>query len=152
MTNIITWDERLVVDEGMIDDDHKLLIEIVNEFILIRKHFRTAQQARDIIERLGKYASFHFRREEELQQQIGFPTANDHAQVHYNLEEQLKDIQRMVGNSTGQELAMVSAEAARLIYYWLVEHILKHDLKMREYVTKMNIASKGKERMRDIVH
>ena len=47
---------------------------------------------------------------------------------------------------------MVSAEAAGFIYYWLVEHIIKHDLKMREYVDKMKVASEGVEKIREVAN
>ncbi len=142
MDKIIEWSDALAIDNGIIDNDHRYLIKLFNEFTLMSHKFLNPVQALEFIDRLYDYACVHFRREERLQKQIGFPTAAEHKLAHEELESNLAKIRNMIGHPEGGDLDLISEKASALLRKWLVTHIMKHDLAMRDYAEKINTASK----------
>ena len=65
----IEWSDRISVDGGVIDADHKHLIMISNLFLTSGSD--TSHEALcEIIDDLEHYATAHFRREEDIQHAI----------------------------------------------------------------------------------
>ncbi len=140
---IIQWSSDLVIDNGIIDSDHQYLIKLSNEFILIEKELKSPGQAHDLINNLHEYASVHFRREERLQELIGFPSGALHMQEHRELESSLTDIKKLLRDPQNCNLGLISAKVAELLSEWLIVHILEHDIAMRDHADKIKEASKS---------
>ncbi len=147
---IIQWSDNLVIDNGIIDSDHRYLMKLSNEFIQIEKELKSPGQAHDLINNLHEYAAVHFRREEKLQELIGFPSSATHMQEHRDLESSLGDIKKLLRDPQNCDLAMISAEIAGLLSEWLVVHILEHDIAMRDHAGKIRQASKNMPDIGDI--
>ena len=58
----IAWRPQISVDNGVIDDDHRTLIEIINAFINL-KYDREILKFKKVLMKLDEYAKFHFERE-----------------------------------------------------------------------------------------
>ncbi len=147
---IIQWSSDLVIDNGIIDSDHRYLMKLSNEFILIEEELKSPGQAHDLINNLHEYASVHFRREEKLQELIGFPSSAAHMQEHRDLESALNDIKKLLRDPQNCDLAEISAKIANLLSEWLVVHILEHDIAMRDHADKIKQASKNMPVIDDI--
>jgi len=60
----IQWREKMTIDDGVIDQDHRHLIDIINRFENAAKDGLTLSEGLEILFALKFYASTHFKREE----------------------------------------------------------------------------------------
>ena len=78
---LMTWTDKLSVGVGVIDEDHKKLVGMVNELYDAMQ----AGQGRDslgrILNGLVQYTKFHFAREEKCFAQTGYPAAVPHISI-----------------------------------------------------------------------
>lgn len=127
----IEWRQAMSVDGGVIDDDHRRLIGIVNSF---ERAHSTMWDLTTVLEDLKAYAIKHFRREEELQRQMGFPGAEVHHQEHKRLLHRLDQIAAEFGKGSSDDLSKLIAHTSELLNDWLIAHIISCDLKMKPYL------------------
>jgi len=134
----IQWRQEMAIDDSVIDEDHKLLIEIVNTFEVALSRKLAPATVDQGLKLLKHYALEHFRREEELQRSVQFPFADAHAREHRDLVKKLGSIiaHRTAAHSR-VDIADVTREILDLLKEWLVSHILQTDLRMRPYVAQM---------------
>lgn len=131
---------KLSIDNGVIDDDHRHLVELINNFII-----GTAENVDNVylvktLSALSEYTVNHFAREETLQKSVGFPFANAHHQAHQNLISTLGGFQNILNSRT--DVANVRAELCAMLKSWLLDHVGEQDARMRPYVEEMRGPSK----------
>lgn len=135
---MITWRDKMSIDDGgVIDQDHKHLIEIINRFEKMAADGLDKDEATEILYALKFYTETHFGREEQLQNLIDFPYATAHHREHEELVKTLEDVIVHLKESDEADIASVHAEISTLLRDWLIGHILNSDLKMRMYVSHM---------------
>lgn len=134
----IQWRKEMTVDESVIDEDHKLLIEIVNTFEAALNRKLSTETIDQGLKLLKHYAVEHFRREEELQRAVQYPFLDAHCREHRDLVKKLDAIvaHRRAASSRA-DIADLAKEIVTLVKEWLVSHILQTDLRMRPYVAQM---------------
>jgi hemerythrin len=131
---MITWSDDLVIDNGLIDDQHKMAIYIINRFIEMRRHFRSPAQAIEILDTLKTLTKYHFAYEEEVQRKINYPLCDQHSKMHVKLDNQLDRIIVNLKKTNGENLTEISMETGKYLKRWLVSHILVHDMDMKPYI------------------
>lgn len=125
----ITWDDALVIDGSQIDFQHRQLVEAMGDL-------EDALQARDAarianaMPFLRLYAKDHFADEERVLALIGWPTLDEHRQLHQGFSRRLDDLESTV--SRGEHAA--GAELLRFLARWLVGHIRGSD---REFAAEV---------------
>jgi len=134
----IIWREKMAVDDGIIDQDHKHLIDIINRFENTVKEGLSLEAALEILYALKFYASTHFQREEKLQTLIEFPFCDAHKKEHQELLETLDTIISEVKFSNDESHKKTARDTALLLRDWLVDHILHNDLRMRPFVDALH--------------
>jgi hemerythrin len=77
------------IDNGLIDNAHKCLINIVNDLDVIHADAGMPRQVTTILDRLNQYAQSHFQREERLQQAVGYKLSEAHHHRHRALTHEL---------------------------------------------------------------
>jgi len=130
----ISWRDKMSVDDGIIDQDHKHLIDIINQFENTAKDGLSLDEALEILYALKFYATTHFQREEQLQMMIEFPFRDAHKKEHQGLLETLAKIISEVKYSSDESHEKIARDTAVLLREWLVDHILQSDLSMRPFV------------------
>ena len=132
----VQWRRELSIDGGPIDDDHRHLLEIVNRF----EQEGAAGDRKALLNTLADlryYAREHFRREEQLQEDIHYPKRFQHRLEHQELAERLNTvIGHFEGAMTEPQLVEVSWETVDLLRHWLIDHMIKADLQFRPYVLR----------------
>lgn len=135
---MIKWRKKMSIDDGgVIDQDHKHLLEIINRFVQIAGDGLNKDEASEILYALKFYTQTHFGREEQLQNLISFPYADAHHHEHENLIKKLEAAIQHLKDSDADQQGQVHREIAEMLNDWLVNHILQSDLKMRMYVDVM---------------
>lgn len=135
---MINWRDKMSIDDGgVIDQDHKHLIDIINRFEGLAADGLSRDDAAQILHALKFYTQTHFGREEQLQNLIDYPYAATHHDEHQALIGKLDDVIAHLNGCADGDLADVHREIAAMLHDWLVDHILTNDLRMRVYLDHM---------------
>ena len=135
---MITWRDKMSINNGgVIDQDHKHLIEIINRFGEIAADGLDKEEAAEILYALKFYTQTHFGREEQLQNLVLFPYADARHHEHVNLIKTLDTAIQHFKESDGEQQERLHVEIQEMLHDWLINHILFNDLKMQMYVDAM---------------
>jgi len=123
---LIAWNEELSVGIALLDEEHKQLVSLLNEFYDAVEAGEAKDVLGNILDRLIQYARFHFESEEQLLQQSGYADYAAHKKLHEDLTRQLLRAQEKCKNGA---TAALSAEIMLFFKNWLLNHILGTDKK-----------------------
>jgi hemerythrin-like metal-binding protein len=121
-TRLVTWQDKYALGLDEIDEQHKMLFDIMNDIWDVIVHNTKARSIMDSLEELERYTIKHFTEEEIFMRDIEYPNFDAHIALHriftqHIAEEKIK-VQR------GQT---VSLELLHFLRDWLVNHILVED-------------------------
>lgn len=133
---LISWKDSFAIDHGVIDDDHRFLIAAINSLIDEIGRHAVIEAFLPQVLRLRAFAELHFRREERLQEQCGFPGQAGHRAEHQRLLSQL-DLVVETLRSAPQGTAPVDTPQLRSFFFrWILGHILEEDIKMKSFLAQ----------------
>lgn len=140
----IAWREELSIDHGVIDEDHRNLVAIINEF---EHHVMEGSKEGNqidfdrlhkILVELHQYTEGHFQREEEIQIRILYPYHDAHKHEHADLVAHFKQmVQRFQSLHKGPEAARFVRDMAEFLKGWLINHIIHSDRRMKPYIDRV---------------
>jgi len=130
-TGKIVWTDDMSVGNKTLDDDHKILIQALNDFIEALENDDGVFVTDGIFSVLVDYTNYHFAREERLLAACGYPDLASHIETHVTLKDQLIDCRRRYMLNANAEL---EAEISEFLHNWLQKHILVSDLDYRETI------------------
>jgi hemerythrin-like metal-binding protein len=94
---------------------------------------------RTVLGRLHSLAHDHFTREERLQKAAGYDGFEENRRDHQRITKQLSQIiSRYEEGSLGQS-PVAAQELLEFLHDWLINHIIKIDLKMRGHQFPSNV-------------
>ncbi len=133
MTDKVVWTDDMSVGCTQLDNDHKVLIQALNDFIDAIENDEGVFVTDGIFSVLLDYTNYHFTREEAIMGACGYADLERHIKTHGELKEQLLDARRryMLNPSTDLE-----EEIRDFLYSWLQTHILIRDMDYKEAVEK----------------
>lgn len=140
---LIVWKEEFVVDRGVIDEDHKFLIENLNGILQKLNTHAPAGIVHEMAGCVRNFAALHFLREERLQEQAGYPGLAEHRDEHRQL---LADFDRFLAQFAAlpEDAAVADVgEAKKFIYRWILGHILRNDGKLAPYLAKLDTSKEA---------
>jgi len=117
------WTDDLSVKIPTIDDQHKKLIGMINDFYDSFKSGRNKEQLVELVIGLKDYTSYHFSTEEGLLTQHGYPGFGSHKEQHVAFVEKVNDFQQRMESGK----LVVSLEVTNFLKDWLSNHIKKTD-------------------------
>jgi len=115
------WTEQFNVGIEVIDQQHRQLVEYVNQLDAARSNGFAPKEIGKLINQLVDHTIFHFGFEEGLQEKIGYPYLKAHQKLHVMFAKHVSDIQ--VRYTNGED---ISHDIDSLLVTWLLDH-LKHD-------------------------
>jgi hemerythrin len=132
--NILIWEDAYSVENEEIDNQHKIMFEIINTLIKSIQSNPTKEDVTDIINRLVEYKKEHFATEEKYFKQYNYVDSQKHIDAHSLFSENLQKLSIKYENDP----VMLAYELVELLEDWLIDHILKMD---HEYIScfKANI-------------
>ena len=140
MPDFIEWSDELSVGVDEIDNQHKVLVNMINE-LNTAVHGGWGKEARkEVIDKLIEYTKVHFATEESLMSITAYPKSNNHKEQHGNLISMVKEHIKRYENDANSS----SYDLIFFLKSWLVEHIMKDDKILGEYLVKKG--SMGKEK------
>jgi hemerythrin-like metal-binding protein len=138
----IHWTERISVGVKDIDDQHKHLIGIANKLIRALHSGLADKMVAPIIRSLREYTVYHFRDEEKFMRDMGFPHLAEHHREHQALTARVKEYQ----DALYRKQDIRPTEIRDFIKDWLINHILRSDGRIADFVREEGKSDRNAER------
>lgn len=161
----IQWRDEMAIDHGLIDNDHKYLISIMNEFCETDPGDGSPDHLVSILSKLNSYTTIHFRREEALQRAAHYSYVDAHHHEHgdllralYGINQSLFSLNAPVAEdpedidmppgapdpaTPAGRVFRAHRRVAKFLHHWLIDHIIKSDLRMKPYAEAMAPTARG---------
>ncbi len=116
---LLSWCDKFSVQVGQFDEEHKQLIQFVNQLHDAMKMGQGKQVIGDVLSGLISYTQNHFAAEERLMKAHGFPGYEKHKKEHNQLTMSVLDLQKgyMAGSTP------LSQSVMGFLKDWLTNHI-----------------------------
>jgi len=125
----ITWSESLSVKIESIDDQHKKLIEMINDFYENISKRTNNENIIVLIDGMKKYTIEHFSYEERYMKQFGYPEYEQHKQEHDNFIARVTVLEEKFKKGT----IILSYEITSFLKDWIKYHIQNSDMKYTSF-------------------
>lgn len=129
----LEWVAEYSIGNKMIDEQHKVLFSVINEFFAET----SKESVQTVFLQLSEYIKEHFRAEEALLKEIGYPRLSGHIKKHRALVNKFQEIQQRLSAYKIDEHHKI----ALFLYNWLAKHILAEDMDYKSFALKNNTLS-----------
>ncbi len=137
---IVSWSDEWATGVAEIDNDHRHLVELIQKLFHSMMTEKGTAFINNIFIELIEYTKTHFDREEAVFERFGFDELDHHKILHKQLiDEVVKKGQHILREGSKQDL---SFELLNFLKDWLVNHIIREDLKFKTYLIEHNIQVK----------
>lgn len=133
---MIVWRDAMSVGAPALDADHKRMIDMINqtEQWIGQDNWR---QVATITSELLRYVDEHFRREEAVLAATRYPGFELHRKGHEALSAKARLLhEKFKAAQLEEDLKTCSQVLIRVLTDWLVNHILKEDMKFKPFIPK----------------
>ncbi len=131
----LAWDDSLSVHVAKIDEQHKVLVGLVNELDDSIRQGRDRKVVGSVLESLIEYTQTHFASEEDSMVLYRYPTYARHKSEHDMLTSKVLDLRQHYREGT----AVVGADVLRFLRTWLVGHIQGMDKVFGNYLNGQGV-------------
>lgn len=131
---ILVWTDKLTMYNAKLDYQHQTLFKYINEIIEVEQITPRSKQFAEILSKITDYGLEHFKEEERLMLDFGFPhdLLQDHVQQHrdYTYQVAMFNTRFYLPNSSNP------ADVISFLRDWWYKHILRSDMRFSQYVRK----------------
>ena len=128
----IVWEPRFSVGVPVIDKDHQTLVDLINQLGPAADDPEAKVVVGSVLETLWDYVLFHFAREEKLLELIKFPNLAKHKAKHESLKASVA--RRLDAYRTNPDAVDID-ELLGFLQTWLMDHILREDMRYKPLAT-----------------
>lgn len=132
---LIQWDESYSVKNDTIDQQHKKLFSLINEFNQNVSLDSANEKMEKLLQGLKDYIVFHFKTEEMYLKMCNYPHYEQHKKEHEKFIEKVADIEHKYLNGTFTNLSEITA----FFKAWITHHIKKSDGDYTEFILNVEI-------------
>ena len=122
---LIQWSSAVSVNVKKFDDQHKKLVDLVNQLHDAMKVGQGSAVLGVVLQSLISYTGTHFADEEQMMKAHAYPDFAKHKAEHDKLVSQVLELQGKFQNGT----AMITMNVLTFLKDWLVTHIQGEDKK-----------------------
>lgn len=133
---LFSWSNEYSVNIKEIDEQHKVLINLINELHDKMKIGKAKEILGGILDELVDYTIYHFKHEENLFTSHGYPDSDLHKTVHKGLVKQVKDLK----NDFESGKTILSMDIMNFLKGWLGNHIQGTDKKYSSYLNSQGVS------------
>lgn len=126
----IVWTESNNTGIPIIDEQHRSIVATINSLYYFLQEGHGAEISASTLVIIEQYANIHFRTEERLMAEAGYPALNEHVLMHKNLAEKTK------GFFYESRLKNEPDIILRFLKEWWMSHINKEDKKYVPHLIK----------------
>jgi hemerythrin-like metal-binding protein len=129
----IIWDEKLSVDAGEIDEEHRRLIDLFNILSHSVAEGDSVEYVEAVLEELISCTIWHFRHEERLMLMYKYDSLEEHKDEHNDLIDSVRALQQKFQ----KENKLLTNEDIEYLEEWLTQHILGQDMRLGYYLMEV---------------
>lgn len=138
MSPLIPWTQEISVGIEEIDEQHKILVGLLNEINEAVQQKRSNTIAAEILNKLIEYTRIHFAVEESIMRILNYPEYVLHKEQHKAL---MKGVINLAEKLEAGKIT-VGFELQNFLKSWLIKHILTVDKKYTEHFLKAGVQVK----------
>ena len=116
---LMEWNDSLSVNVNEIDDQHKKIVDYLNDLNDAMKERKGKAVMNNILESLLEYAATHFATEEKYFDQYNYPKTTAHMKEHTNFVIDIMEFKK--GYDDGK--LTLSIDVMHFLKDWLAKHI-----------------------------
>jgi hemerythrin-like metal-binding protein len=132
---VVTWNESFSVGIRKIDKQHRELINIMNFLVENEDASGNSEPIASVLDRMTKYAHYHFETEEALMLEYEYPEYESHRDDHI----QFKSKTAKFCLDALQRKETLPDEVISYLRHWLTHHILRTDMKYKPYFVQRGV-------------
>ena len=130
MMDHFMWKDDFNIGVDVIDDQHKLFLDYVNECYNAACRDSQRQVTDATIYDLKVYAADHFLFEEGLMKEKGYPDLENHIKQHMYFKSQVAELEK----ANAERSKRTVESLLQFLREWFLEHILDHDKKLAAFL------------------
>ncbi len=128
---MLDWIEKYATGSGKVDDQHKKLFNMVNDFEELVRNKTAKDRFCEALRFLGDYVTIHFKTEEAIMDEFACPAADDNKKAHAEFRQVFEGfLNRAETEGYSDKLAK---DLLRTLQKWLIQHICGVDIRLRRY-------------------
>ncbi len=127
----VEWKESYSVGVPLFDEQHKYLVDLLNEMIESSNSGSDRKELFAICNKIIGYAEEHFQSEENMMNKCNYPKLKEHQQEHTKL---IEDVFLMYQDfCTGGDTSV--GDLVDFLKDWLLDHILGSDMEYKAFLS-----------------
>ena len=130
MPAAIEWKPYYSVSEPSIDAQHQQIIRMINDLCQAIDRDDDRAVLRSVLDRLARYTATHFRHEEQILQEHGYPMLAEHKALHDEMQQRTIGLWSQIDQPTIHELLT-------FLKNWWLGHIQEEDKQYVPYLVTM---------------
>jgi hemerythrin len=134
-SNQIQWKDEYSVGITHIDQDHKKLIILLNQFTVAYDHAMSEKFEKEALDELVNYTKYHFEREEKMMSDNDYPDFIAHQAKHQEMIDQVNTFVDLYNEKGHDALKDIS----EFLTVWLISHINGTDKEYSQYLNERGI-------------
>jgi hemerythrin len=128
--SLIVWDIKYETGVDVIDDDHRHLFKLINDFYDSFVAGSSEEESNALMDELIGYTTFHFKREEQLMKNANYPFFENHKKEHRKLIESITKFKKSINTSSND----ATTELLSFLSNWLINHVIGTDMLFVPYL------------------
>jgi hemerythrin-like metal-binding protein len=127
--NAVEWSEDFSVKISLMDKEHKVLFDLINELNNAMLDGKSSDKISEILDSLIDYTEYHFGDEEKMLEKISYPHLDEQIKSHRAFVNKMKEFKAEL--ESGEIL--LSVKIINFLKDWLIKHIINIDTKYTGY-------------------
>ena len=133
--SLIEWNDSLSVKIDSIDEQHKVLVDMINDFYTHIVDKSNKELMADLLAKMKDYTVYHFAYEEKLFEEHGFTDSEMHKEEHQTFIDKVEDLEKRYN----QGQIVLSLEITNFLKNWLTNHIQGTDMEYSEFMVAKGV-------------
>ena len=133
---LMQWTQAMSVGLEELDDDHKVLIRVINDLAANAGDTARRDVVRQCLLSLRRYAEFHFAREEKVMSACKYAGLDSQKSEHRDFVKRIQEVTARFDEDTEGSIEVVNEALLGFLKEWLNHHILTEDMAYRPHVER----------------
>jgi len=129
---LMEWTDDLNVGFELIDKQHRVLLDMINELYDALMEIQGQEALRKIVNRMVEYAAIHFMVEEKHMVEFGYEDYDKHKAIHDSFSSKALDLK----DQLSEDGFVLSLDVLNFLRDWLIDHIKGTDRKYIPFFTE----------------
>ncbi len=133
------WNKKLETGIASIDSQHRELFVRINNLVKAIKEHRCKDEIDGVLKFLDDYARIHFAEEERQMRKANYAGYEEQRQEHTKYLDALRELKEQAAQPRVHGSSYdLSATTNQVVVDWIVDHIVKVDMKFGEFLRGKN--------------